>query len=463
VIPATRYGRPYRRVDESPFTLDRWRPLRLAVDDATVSADDISLLRVFAQDDELELWHTGTDVEPRFELAEPFESGFPTDGARSVHTVHANGGVGFFGIYGIERMSERAAEVAAATSAPEEEIFNGLAFAAASDEYNCDGFVTNRSYLRNEIRPDEPVAFSPTDAFALIGLVRRARGNDSIGQDLMGFRLEGSTFHFVLQRDLLRDGWPWFSGIVASGSAVPGEDSLVYLGQTSMERFTRVLQIRERLHVAAKGEPTRRSGDETVFQLETLLMFLSASFDAAARIAHLVYLSGRYEDAGWRRQPWREKLRAQAPNLAALADDSSTGGRLLQIVGALRNTIHGEALRAGETDRPGHGRSHFVRVTAREGERLQRLLRERGESPDAWGVHETAGNVSLAADRFVEALIPQATTLLNQLMAATDTTRLPGAREQLPGVRLIDEPAAEWWRDMFSFQIRQRVRLLSGL
>lgn len=70
--------------------------------------------------------------------------------------------------------------------------------------------------------------------------------------------------------------------------------------------------------------------------------------------------------------------------------------------------------------------------------------------------------MSLLADRFVEALIPEATALLNELMAATDVQRLPGGAGA-PLAQLADAPSAEWWKDMLSYEIRTRVRLLSGL
>jgi beta-glucosidase len=49
-----------------------------------------------------------------------------------------------------------------------------------------------------------------------------------------------------------------------------------------------VLQIRDRLHAKAKQPQNATVGDELVFQFETFLLFLSAAFDAAARVAHFV-------------------------------------------------------------------------------------------------------------------------------------------------------------------------------
>lgn len=251
------------------------------LDDATLDSPDVSLLKTFAEDEELDVWHTRGDLEPRLEIKEGFKAPAAMGGAMSVHALSREAAT-MFGIYGVERLRQRAAEIVDITDGSEDDVFSALAYAAAADEMDADGYVTRRSYLRESESPRTPAAFAPEDAFALVGLVRRARGNSSLGHDMMNVRLHGSTYYFVLERELLRDAWPWFSAIVASGIQ-SGDDSLIYLGQTARERFTRVLQIRERLHIAAKGEPTPLRGDEVVFQLETLLLFFSAAFDAAAR------------------------------------------------------------------------------------------------------------------------------------------------------------------------------------
>jgi hypothetical protein len=93
---------------------------------------------------------------------------------------------------------------------------------------------------------------------------------------------------------------------------------------------------------------------------------------------------------------------------------------------------------------------------------LKRLLADIHVDARSWGLLEEGDDVSLAADRFVEALVPEATLLLNELMAATDARRLPGAAGA-PTARLVDAPSAEWWNDMLSYEIRTRVRVLSGL
>jgi hypothetical protein len=382
-------------------------------------------------------------------------------GAVSILDRGSDGCSGIFGVYGTERLRQRAAEIAQAEGVVEDEAFRGLVFAAATEEADSDAFVTRRRYLLEGYDTRGAIAVTPEEAVALAGLAMRSHGNVSLGADMMDIRLGGSTFYFILSRDLLRAGWCWFGGCVASGSHT-GDESIVYLGQTVHERFARVLQIRDRLHVAAKQEPTRTNGDAVVFELETILLFLSAVFDAAARIAHVVYLDSSYEDAGWRRSDWRKRMEPLAMDLLALTADGSRGAAILQIIAMLRNTIHGEALRATETREAGVT-LQLVRLNDREADKVKSRIAYLGETPTGWGLREVHGKTSLAADRFVEQLLPHAVVLLNELMAATDTSRLPGAAGS-PLIRPIDDtPRERWWDDMLSVEIRRRVWILGGI
>lgn len=458
VIPATRYGRPYRRVEAAPFSQQSWRPLRLVVDDATLTADDGRLLTLLAAEEELELWHTRPDAIPRLELGSPFTGPFRTGGALSVTAKGEQSGT-YFGIYGVDRLREEARTVAAASYDPEPDVLSALLFAEASDEFDADGFVTRRPYLLSRRGRDRPVTFDPPDAVGLIGLAMRAHGNPGIGQDLWMMRASSNWFHFTLGRELLRASWPWFGGVVAHDS-VHREHSIGYLAQTALERFQRVLQIRDRVHIGAKSEPTRSRDDEITFELETLLLFLSASFDAAARVAHVVYLTGSYEKAGWRRDDWLQRLAADAPGLVDVVADGTRGKTLLQIIGALRNTIHGESLRAAAVQRGGET-TRFVRIAPRESERLRRGIERLGDPLEVWGISEERGELGLVADRFVERLLPAATDLLNELMRETDTSRLPGAAGS-PLITEVEDRERARNHDWFRSDVRLRIRLLGG-
>ena len=68
----------------------------------------------------------------------------------------------------------------------------------------------------------------------------------------------------------------------------------------------------------------------------------------------------------------------------------------------------------------------------------------------------------LAPDRFVEALLRHSVRLLNTLMEATQTELLPGVNASHLRGPPEDVPNAKW-DDMFSWEIRRRVRLLGGI
>jgi hypothetical protein len=458
VIPATRYGRPYRRVDAAPFMQQRWRPLRLVVDDASLTADDVGLLDLLAAEEEFQLWHTRPDAVRRLELGEPFDGPLRTGGALSVTALDEETGT-LFGIYNVDSLRGEAHALAAASDDAEADVFSALCFAEASDEFDADGFVTRRPYLLSRRGRNRPITFCADEAVGLVGLAMRAHRNSSIGQDLRGWNASSNWFHFILGRELLREGWPWFGGVIAHDAVHP-DDPIGYLAQTALERFQRVLQIRDRLHVTAKSEPTRSREDEITFELETLLLFLSASFDATARVAHVVYLTGSYENAGWRRDRWLERLAAEAPTLAGVVSERTRARTLLQVIGALRNTIHGESLRAASVQRGGET-DRFIRVASREGDRLRRRIDELGETLEAWGISEEGQELALVADRFVERLLPAATDVLNELMRNTDTSRLPGAAGS-PLIADVEHRQGARNDDWFSSEVRLRVRRLAG-
>jgi hypothetical protein len=436
----------------------RWRPLRLVVDDPSLDADDAGLLDLLATEEELDLWHTRADAMPRLELGEPFTGPLRTGGALSINAIGEQTGT-FFGIYNVDRLREETHALAAGSDDAEPEILSSLLFAEASDEFDADGFVTRRPYLLRRHGRNRPIALAPDEAVGLVGLAMRAHGNPSIGRDLWQMRASNDWFHFILGRELLREGWPWFGGVVAHDS-VHRDDSIGYLAQTAMERFQRVLQIRDRLHIAAKSEPTRSREDEITFELETLLLFLSASFDATARVAHVVYLTGSYEQAGWRRARWLERLAVEAPDLAGVVADGTPATALLKLVGALRNTIHGESLRAAAVQRGGET-TRFIRIAARESGRVRRRIDEFGEPLETWGISEEGHELALVADRFVERLLPAATDVLNELMRETDTSRLPGAAGS-PLIAGVEHRLGAHDDDWFTPSTRRRVRLLGG-
>lgn len=454
MIPPTRPSRPHRRADTFAFGgCETWRPLRLVLDDDTLAAAESAELLAFGRYPEVELMRTAPDALPRLEIQEPTEDFVP------IHSV--GNGTGLFWVWHAARLRARAQEVGGQSDISEEDAYRALVFAAAAEGADADGFVTNREFLRTDPLQQQAPVYTPAEAMALVGLALRLHGNESIGADLADLRLSGSTYHFVLGRELTHAGWRWFSGCVATSHATR-DDTAINLGQAALERFQRVLQIRDRLHAQAKIPSTPTVGDELVFQFETLLLFLSATFDAAARVAHLVYFAGDYDEAGWRRAGWAKQLAAAEPRLAALVADGTPGGTVLKLISRMRNTIHGEALRTITLQSGGRRTENPVELGASDATKTVADIVFLGDDPAAWGLREEHGRTYLIANRYAESLLPHAVSLLNDLMAATAVERLPGVDRQELTTPPANTASPKPLDDIFSFEIRHRVRRLGG-
>lgn len=454
MIPPTRPSRPHRRADAFAFgSGDAWRPLRLVLDDDTLTPAESAELLSFSRYPELELLRTAPNVIPRLEILEPTENYIP------IHTVD-DAGIGVFWVWNATSLRAEAQETANRLEISEEDAYRAVVFASAAEEADADGFVTNRNLLHTDHVGREGT-YSPAEAMALVGLALRLRGNESIGADLANLRLGGSTYHFVLARELTHAGWRWFSGCVTSSRST-NDDTAIYLGQAVLERFQRVLQIRDRLHAQAKIPSTPTVGDELVFQFETLLLFLSAAFDAAARVAHLVYFGSDYEEAGWRRGGWAKQLEEAEPRLAALVADGTRGGTVLKLISRMRNTIHGEALRTITLQPGGQPTENPVELRANDAAKAITDIVSLGDKPASWGLYEQHARTYLRVDRYAESLLPRATALLNDLMATTAVERLSGVDEQKLMTPPTNTPTPRPLDDMFSFEIRRRVRRLGG-
>jgi hypothetical protein len=454
VIPPTRPSRPNRRADTVAFGSGQaWRPLRLLLDDDTLPTAELADFLALGHYPEIELMRTRPDAVPRLEIQEPTEEFVP------IHVVGS--GAGVFWVGNATRLRTQAQEVASEFHISEEDAYRTLVFAAASEEVDADGFVTNRDFLRTDRVAQQAPAYTPAEAMALIGLALRLHGNESIGSDLFDFRLRGPMYHFVLGRELTYAGWRWFSGCVATSHAT-SDDTAMNLGQAALERLQRVLQIRDRLHAQAKTPSTPAVGDELVFQFETLLLFLSAMFDAAARVAHLVYFGGNYEDAGWRRGNWKKQLIATEPRFAALVDDNTRGGTVLKLISRMRNSIHGEALRTITLQSGGRPAENPVELSMSDAAKTVTDLVFLGDDPAAWGLRQKSGRTYLSIDRYIESLLPHAILLFNDPMATTAVERFTGVNQDKLMTPPVDAPSPKAFYDIVSFEIRHRVRRLAG-
>jgi hypothetical protein len=204
--------------------------------------------------------------------------------------------------------------------------------------------------------------------------------------------------------------------------------------------------------------------DEAHFYLDVVLMQLSGAFDVLARVAHLANgMTGSYDRAGWRKRRWRRELASHDPDLAALTNEGMAARDAIELISLLRNTIHGEALQgiqvSGHLPRQRLLKEYVFRVPANEETRFIAAVQRRGGF-ERWGVQSLYGHMFVvAADRYVEAVIPDAARAMGRLMRATKV-------EDLPGVGLSARLTATAPNDLnspFNRPTRNRLRLLAGL
>jgi len=79
-----------------------------------------------------------------------------------------------------------------------------------------------------------------------------------------------------------------------------------------------------------------------------------------------------------------------------------------------------------------------------------------------WGLREEHGRTYLSVDRYAEAVLPCAIALINNLMGQTAVERLAGVDAKELMVPPEDAPSPTPLDDIFSFDIRSRVRRLGG-
>jgi hypothetical protein len=435
------------------------RPIRIVIDRDTVRDDDAaSVLLNFGHHDGVEVISTDpSDGGWHMEIGthEPDVDRIPV-------TVHqGSGGWTQSAVWPVRSLEI----VAKSIPGPMDDVFAALVLGRAASSAHADALATRNPYLisqpRNWIRRDN--AMIPEQAVALLGLNLRLRGDFVYVREANAVgRFDRGMYYWVLTRSLLPAAWRWFSACVHSSTKV-GDDKLIGLGGGLLTRFERVLRARDKVHEQFHVPQDTNTADEAHFYLDIVLLQLVGAFDAAARVAHNVYSMppNRERFASWRSDRsdgWRARLVRDAPTLAELMNPGTSARDTLELAAILRNTIHGEALQSVTVRRSGRGTEYHLFVPPSESAAFVSAARRRG-GLERWGIERVHGkDFLISADRFVEALVPDAARALNRLMAATDVIRLPG----LKGVRLTNRPSES--RDSsFNRWTRRRVRLLSGL
>lgn len=264
--------------------------------------------------------------------------------------------------------------------------------------------------------------------------------------------LKRGLFFWVLTRDLLSSGWRWFGACVESSTA-NCDDAVLLLGQSTLQRYGRVLRARDRIAEQAQHNDI---SDESLFYLDAALVALVGAFDAAARIAHAAHaVPGNQRNVGWRRGAWRRALADTGSDLAALTELGEPARDMIDVVSMLRNTVHGAALQGlGYQDGETGSSENLVLVPDGDAAAIVEIAERRG-GMQTWRLRNLGGwRLTLDADRFVDALLPACAKALNAIMDSTDVSGLPGPSGQ------HREPPDD---APFDAHTRAAIRALAGL
>lgn len=303
-----------------------------------------------------------------------------------------------------------------------------LAQEVAVQAVQVDVFVTDRKYLLDErrVRENRGITIcSVEEAVTLLALYLRAQGEYIIAMPNSHIRytFNRGLFYWVGTREVLPEGWRWFSACVyhSSGS---GNDKLLGLGGSVMSRMQRAIEARDRVHIALNRITNNDINDDALGNLDHVLMLLMGAVDASARVAHYVLaLKTNERYAGWQNNGWLKQVGESAPRLTQLFAPHSHHRYALQILRLLRNSVHGEALKGVTFQSEGEASTMMMLHKADEVEILSAMDALGGR--DRWGYRPFApGHDNIYPDLFVDVLTEEIIAVLNDVMKETPVEKL---------------------------------------
>lgn len=327
---------------------------------------------------------------------------------------------------------------------PESREKDVLALCIADEALTADIYVTEREYLHTPGRwnQKEGIAVCSVDeAVELIGLYLRTQQEFVIprADPHIGFSIGSGLFFWIGARELLPEAWRWFHACVYH-STTSGDEKLLSLGGSVLERMTRVLVERDRLYVGLNQGKSADSSDNVLAALDNILMVLMGAVDASARVAHVVLgLSGSEKYAGWQSDSWLKKVAMHAPDLAAVFDaKNSRAWYGLTVLRLLRNSIHGAALKGVNFYKDGKHEDFLLGIPKDDEVEILAAMAALGGT-DKWGIRQIVPGRSeidpaVLADELLKVIIE----LLNGVMRLTPVESLGGVvikkRNTLPPI-----------------------------
>lgn len=340
--------------------------------------------------------------------------------------------------------------------------------ARVAETIGADIFITERQYLYKATWSvaDGVTYCDVNDALRVIGLYLRSQGSFITSRDPAGrgtHTMNRGLYYWVGTRELLPSAWRWFAACVQYSRAV-GNDGLLLLGQSVLQRIQRVLQVRDEVHVALNKPQDNDTADDALSSLDVALLLLMGAVDATARVAHAVLgISGSVYSAGWQyEKKWVAKVSATAPGLGGLFQGDTDHAHALTILRLLRNSIHGEALPAlgVAVGRQRHGT--LVGLPGPDQAELLAAFAALGGDA-AWGVEQLIpGRMHADPGTLLEQLLPRILRMLNEIMDATPVEQLSNVSLQ-PGDLEVPVAPAGSYSNPFDEINRQSIRWQLGL
>ena len=353
----------------------------------------------------------------------------------------------------------------APSAAQERRRRDALAAQVASQALHADIYVTERPYLHaaNWSVARGVTICRPKEAIALVSLYLRAQGEFPVGPELTFNR---GLFFWVGTRELLPEAWRWFSACVQSATE-SGDDTMMLLGGSLLQRVDRALEVRDATHVALNHPQNHDLQEDALASLDVVLVLLMGAVDVAARVAHKALELPPEEErrAAWqdrKKGGWLTRLRVLAPTLAAVVDAETANVHALTILRLLRNSVHGAALQGMAVFKSGSPVESMIGLPARDETAILAAMRAVGGEA-SWGVHSslrgrTYVDPGVLVDRLFEAIVD----LLNELMAKTPVERLPAVTTSVIETDAPTPSGQSGELDPFAPWIRESIRLQLG-
>ncbi|MET7424544.1 hypothetical protein [Dactylosporangium sp. NPDC005555] len=260
----------------------------------------------------------------------------------------------------------------------------------------------------------DPQCFRPRQAIALIGLYLRAQGHHRIWEPVESLpeSLDRKRFYADGAHTLVPAAFQWCELYENHGPGTPrsaAASSVTYRTELSLWQ-------RDVMHQALQQSDDFYAFNATCLAFDQCLLLMMGALDAAALVVHSALRVDCHERlAAWQNKDWVTHLAARHADLAALVAPGTPGRHLLEVLRALRNTVHKASLAStARGEMRSFGRFRPL-LTLPADPVFTTSLAALGR-PEDWGV--TTSPAYMDPGVFLDRLIVLQTGLLDDLMTA---------------------------------------------